>query len=174
MLRYQHIADNEKKLLAMTSLTQQEFEDFVPIFTASFLTYLEDQTIEGYERIGKPYRTYKNSPLPTFEDKLLFILVYLKQHPTQEVQGQLFGMSQSNANKWIHLLHAVLNRALATAGYLPQRIATIVGNESDDEDGDVSDEHPLFFTMVSNAPSIDQAIPTSNGSTIVERKSSIR
>jgi hypothetical protein len=28
------------------------------------------------------------------------------------VQGQLFGMSQSNANKWIHLLHAVLNQAL--------------------------------------------------------------
>ena len=174
MLRYQQIADNEKKILAMTSLTQQEFEDLVPIFTESFLTYLEDQTIEGYERIGKPYRTYKNSPLPTFEDKLLFILVYLKQNPTQEVQGQLFGMSQSNANKWIHLLHAVLNRALATAGYLPQRIATIIDNKSDGEHEVMSDERPLFFTMGSNALSIDQATPMSNGSTIAARKSSIR
>jgi len=56
-------------------------------------------------------------------DKLLFILTYVKQNPIQEVQGQLFGMSQSNANKWIHLLHPVLNRALADQELLPARTA---------------------------------------------------
>jgi Helix-turn-helix of DDE superfamily endonuclease len=56
-------------------------------------------------------------------DKLLFILTYLKQHPIQEVQGQLFRMSQSNANKWIHLLQAVLHRALAQQDLLPARTA---------------------------------------------------
>jgi len=56
-------------------------------------------------------------------DKRLFMLTYLKQHPIQEVQGQLFGMSQSNANKWIHLLHAVLNQALAHQELLPARPA---------------------------------------------------
>jgi hypothetical protein len=55
------------------------------------------------------------------EDKLLFILVYLKQAPTQEVQGSLFGMRQPKANLWIHLLHAVLNRTLAGHGDLPKR-----------------------------------------------------
>ncbi len=59
------------------------------------------------------------------EDKLLFILVYLKQAPTQEVQGSLFGITQSKANTWIHVLHAVLNRALATHGDLPKRNFTI-------------------------------------------------
>ena len=44
-------------------------------------------------------------------DKLLFILTYLKQNPIQELPGQLVGMSQSNANTWIHLLHPVLNQA---------------------------------------------------------------
>ena len=44
-------------------------------------------------------------------DKLLFILTYLKQHPIQELQGQLCGMSQSKANTWIPLLHPVLNQA---------------------------------------------------------------
>jgi hypothetical protein len=43
--------------------------------------------------------------------KLLFILTYLKPNPIQAVQGQLFGMSQSNAGKWIHLRHPVLNQA---------------------------------------------------------------
>jgi Helix-turn-helix of DDE superfamily endonuclease len=56
-------------------------------------------------------------------DKLLFILTYVKQNPIQEVQGQLFGMSPSNANKWIHLLHTVLNRALAPQDLLPARTA---------------------------------------------------
>ena len=60
-------------------------------------------------------------PLPTTADKQLFILTYVKQNPIQEVQGQLFGMSQSNANKWIHLLHAVLNQALAPQELLPAR-----------------------------------------------------
>jgi Helix-turn-helix of DDE superfamily endonuclease len=51
------------------------------------------------------------------------MLTYVKQHPIQEVQGQLFGMSQSNANNWIHLLHAVLNQVLAGQELLPARTA---------------------------------------------------
>jgi hypothetical protein len=121
MLRYHEIAQNERKVLALTGLTPTEFADLVPIFTTSFQAYLQDQTLEGYERIGRAYVPYRNSPLPTMEDKLLFILVYLKQAPTQEVQGSLFGITQSKANSWIHVLHAVLNRALATHGDLPER-----------------------------------------------------
>jgi hypothetical protein len=92
------------------------------------------------------------------EDKLLFILVYLKQAPTQEVQGSLFGMRQSKANMWIHLLHPVLNRALAQTGDIPQRDILIaladVSSSTNDEGargsgtsslsgGDT--EHPLPF-----------------------------
>jgi hypothetical protein len=50
-------------------------------------------------------------------------LTYLKQNPIQEVQGQLFGTSQSHAHTWIHLLHAVLNQALAHQELLPARNA---------------------------------------------------
>jgi hypothetical protein len=46
----------------------------------------------------------------------------LQQNPLQEVQGQLFGMSQSHANKWIHLLHPVLNGALAHQDLLPESL----------------------------------------------------
>jgi hypothetical protein len=47
---------------------------------------------------------YKNCPLPTPEDRLLFILAYLKTYALQVVQGRLFGMGQSKANQWIHVL----------------------------------------------------------------------
>ncbi len=121
MLRYHDIANDERRVLALTSLTPLEFSELVPRFTTSFYEYLDEQTIEGYERVGRRYVPYRNSTLPTMEDKLLFILVYLKQAPTQEVQGSLFGMRQSKANMWIHLLHAVLNRALAQTGDSPRR-----------------------------------------------------
>ncbi|WP_225913759.1 helix-turn-helix domain-containing protein [Leptolyngbya ohadii] len=35
-------------------------------------------------------------------DKLLFILVYFRLYPTQEVQGFLFGIGQPQAHEWVH------------------------------------------------------------------------
>jgi hypothetical protein len=121
MLRYHEISNDERRVLSLTSLTPKEFADLVPLFTMSFYEYLEEQTVEGYERIGRRYVPYRNSTLPTMEDKLLFILVYLKQAPTQEMQASLFGMRQPKANMWIHLLHPVLNHALKQHGDLPNR-----------------------------------------------------
>ena len=165
MLRYHEIAHDERKVLALTSLTPSEFADLVPIFTRRFYAYLDDQTIDGYERVGRAYVPYRNSTLPTMEDKLLFILVYLKQSPTQEVQGSLFGMRQSKANMWIHLLHVVLNRALAQQVDLPKRDVLIAladtttipaGTEATDTDGngtsaeDARHSAPFLSTMGQN------------------------
>jgi hypothetical protein len=121
MLRYQDIASKAKDLLAMTGYTKQEFIALLPQFQKSYDEHLHSYTIEGYERVGQIPKSYHNSPLPTMEDKLLFILVYLKQNPTQTLQGYLFGMSQTNVNKWFHVLHTVLNHALAAHGALPRR-----------------------------------------------------
>ncbi len=146
MLRYQDIASKEKDLLAMTGYTQQEFTALLPQFQASYDDYLTRYTIEGYERVGQIPKPYHNSPLPTIEDKLLFILVSLKQNPTQTLQGYLFGMSQTNVNKWFHLLHTVLNNALAAANALPQREMIIeVANDTsmplDDDTKGSGDAH---------------------------------
>jgi hypothetical protein len=107
----------------MTGLTEQEFTVLRPPFEDAFAAYLQDRTSDGQPRTSRRYSPYDHCPLPTIADKRLFILTYMKQHPIQEVQGQLFGMSQSNAKKWIHLLHAVLNRALAQQELLPARNA---------------------------------------------------
>lgn len=55
------------------------------------------------------------------EDKLLFILVYQKAYPLQELLGSLFGLSQSQANRWVHRLLPILVRALDRLGFLPER-----------------------------------------------------
>jgi hypothetical protein len=75
------------------------------------MAYWRDRTGDGQPRASRRYRASDHCPLTTIADKLLCILTYSKHNPIQEVQGQLLGMSQSNANTWIHLLHAVLNQA---------------------------------------------------------------
>ena len=164
MLRYAKIVHQEDKVRVLTGLNPAEFADLVPAFQAAFEAAMQQQTIEGYERANRRYTPYKNSPLPTFEDKLLFILVHLKQNPTQEVQGQLFGISQSNANKWIHLLHPILNTALKDLGVCPARIAVIGDVDDADETtaaddgmdqeaapGSESAEHAPLFSMMARS-----------------------
>src|SRR5713226_8989446 len=45
-----------------------------------------------------------NCPLPTPEERLLFMLVYLKTYALQVVQGRLFSMGQRKTNQWMHVL----------------------------------------------------------------------
>src|ERR671924_940923 len=101
-------------------------------------------------------------PLPTMADKLLFILSYVKHNPIQELQGQLFGMSQSNANNWIHLLHPVLNQALADQDLLPARTAAEFAAMFKTRTTDGRSTTPLLGMMVLNVRSTARPIPKSN------------
>ena len=56
----------------------------------------------------------------------MFILVYQKPHPLQTMQALHFGLSQPQANAWIHRLLPVLQRALQTLGMRPERDASHV------------------------------------------------
>src|SRR5262245_13179819 len=75
----------------------------------------------GNPRIARQFSVYKNYPLPTPEDRLLFILAYVKTYSLPVVHGRLFGMGQSKANQWIHVLLPVLLAALRTLGDAPAR-----------------------------------------------------
>jgi Helix-turn-helix of DDE superfamily endonuclease len=152
LLRYQDIAHSETSLLVLTSLTPTEFRAFVPAFETCFLEKMCTNSIDGLPRENRRYVSYKNSPLPTIEDKLLFIIVHMKQNLTQEVQGRLFGMRQSVANKWLQLLRPVLQCALQHVEALPSRNATILP----DPDTASSDSPPFFTMMVLNVRSNDR------------------
>jgi hypothetical protein len=123
---------------------------------------MHDRTIDGQRRTSRRYSTYDTCPLPTLADKRLFMLTYVKQHPIQEVQGQLFGMSQSNANKWIHVLHPVLNQALADQELLPARTAEEFAAMFEMHTADGSSTTPLFGMMALNVRSTARPIPKSN------------
>ena len=107
----------------MTGYTVEEFEALLPHFRVEFEKHVAVYRLDGKKRTKRRYSEYKNSPLPSVEDKLLFILIYLKQGSLQEAHASLFEIHQPDANKWIHLLHSLLNRALAALGELPAREA---------------------------------------------------
>ena len=158
----------------MTGLTEPEFTALLPHFEHALAAYLQDRTIDGQPRTSRRYSTYDNCPLPTTADKQLFILTYLKQNPIQEVQGQLFGMSQSNANKWIHLLHSVLNQALAHQDLLPARNANDLAVMLAAKRTEGVPVSPLFGMMVLSDRSTVQPIPRTNRTTTAARRSAIR
>ena len=103
MLRYRDIPTHTTDLLDLTSLTVDEFTALVPPFEAAFLDTMAEWTLHGRRRQSRRYTTYKNGPLPPPEDRLLCILVYLKQNPSQRLHGRLFGLRQSKATQWIHV-----------------------------------------------------------------------
>ena len=174
MPSYEDITQRAGSLQAMTGLTQQEFEALLPHFEHALAAYLQDHTIDGQPRTSRRYSSYDNCPLPTIADKLLFILTYLKQNPIQEVQGQLFGMSQSNANKWIHLLHSVLNQALADQELLPARTAAEFAQMFETHATDGRSTTPLFGMMALNVRSTARPIPKSNKNITAARRSITR
>ena len=55
-------------------------------------------------------------------DQLVFILLYVKQYPTQDLQALLFGKTQSWACDWVHRLMPLLKTALGHDCHLPSRV----------------------------------------------------
>src|SRR5215216_4814369 len=123
-LRFTDLQTRPLEVLDLTSLTLDEFRRLVPPFEAAFQAHMARWRFNGQPRTARRYTTYKNCTLPTPEDRLLFILVYLKTYALQVVQGRLFGMGQSKAHQWIHALLVVLRAMLRTLGDAPARSLT--------------------------------------------------
>ena len=123
-VRFTDVQARPSEFLDLTSLTLEEFQILVPPFEAAFHAHLAAWRLDGKPRITRRFTVYKNCPLPTPEDRLFFMLVYLKTYALQVVHGRLFGMGQSKANQWIHVLLPVLLAALCTLGDAPARSLT--------------------------------------------------
>jgi len=112
------------EFLDFTSVTLDEFQQLVPPFETAFQCHMAVWRMDGKPRTARRFTVYKNCPLPTPEDRLLFILTYVKTYALQVVQGRLFGMVQGKANQWIHVLLPVLLAALRALGDAPARSLT--------------------------------------------------
>src|SRR5215211_7496109 len=123
-IRFTDLQARPTEFLDFTSLTLDEFQQLVPPFEAAFQAHMVAWRLDGKLRTARQFSVYKNCPLPTPEERLFFILTYLKTYSLQVVQGRLFGMGQSKANQWIHVLLPALLAALRTLGDAPARSLT--------------------------------------------------
>ena len=123
-IRFTDVQARPTEFLDFTSLTLDEFQQLVPPFEAAYQAHLAAWRLDGKPRAARRFTVYKNCPLPTPEDRLFFILTYLKTYALQVVHGRLFSMGQSKANQWIHVLVPALLAALRTLGDAPARSLT--------------------------------------------------
>ena len=123
-LRFTELQSRPMEFLDFTSVTLDEFQQLVPPFEAAFQARMAVWRLDGQPRTARRFTVYQTCPLPTPEDRLLFILAYVKTYSLQVVQGRLFSMGQSKANQWIHVLLPVLLAALRALGAAPARSLT--------------------------------------------------
>ena len=121
MLEYQRLKTDRRQVLALTGLTHKEFVARHEAFcVASATVYPGDQTAAGRTRKRRSGGGRKGQ-VGTTEQQLVFSLVYLKTYPRQALVGELFGLSQSCANRGWQRLRPMVKQALDDLGVLPSR-----------------------------------------------------
>src|SRR5690349_7260889 len=120
-VRFADVQSRPAEFLNLTSLTLEEFQVLVAPFEAVFQDHMAAWRLDGKPRTARRFTVYRTCPLATPQDRLFFVLTYLKTCAVQVVQGRLFGMGQSKANPWIHVLLPALLAALRTLGDAPAR-----------------------------------------------------
>jgi hypothetical protein len=76
-VRFLDVQARPTEFLDFTSLTLDEFQQLLPPFEAAFQAHMATWCLDGTPRTARQFAVYKNCPLPTPEDRLFFILVYL-------------------------------------------------------------------------------------------------
>ncbi len=103
--------------LALTGLSVAEFNALIPQFAQVYLEYrytsrTDRQRAIGAGRIGQ---------LRSIEEKLLFILFYLKGYPTYDVLAFVANFHRTRACQWCLRLFPLLEKTLGRKLVLPER-----------------------------------------------------
>jgi hypothetical protein len=164
-IRFADLQSRPTEFLDFTSLTLEEFQPLVPPFEAAFQAHMALWRLDGKPRTARQFAVYKNCPLPTPEDRLFFVLTYLKTYSLQVVQGRLFGMGQSKANQWIHVLLPALLAALRALGDAPTRSLTALAQRLGVSETDAAtvvvplEEEPVSSAAVSTGGPASPLLP---------------
>jgi len=115
LFSYKSIKQDQAVFLSLTSLTVEEFDELCSSFAKTW-NECTSQHEKDPRNGGRPY------VLDVMEDRLLFILFYLKTYPLQTVLAYSFEISQSEANLLVHQLSFVLKMTLRKEGFTPPRM----------------------------------------------------
>ena len=119
-MKYQEWKNKQNRFIAMTGCNEAVFDKLLPYFAEAHDEYLAKYHLNGSRRSGyRQYAMYKNAPLPCMEERLAFILSYLKLNPLQEQHADLFGIEQNQCYEFVHGFRVILDKALSSADCMP-------------------------------------------------------
>jgi hypothetical protein len=156
-VRFTDVQVRPTEFLDLTSLTLDELQQLIPPFEAAFQAHMAAWRLDGKPRTARQCSVDKNGPLPTPEDRLFFLLTSLKTSALHVVQGRLFGMGQSKANQWIHMLLPALLAALRALGDAPARSLTALAQRLGVSEADAA----TVVVPLEEAPAPLAAVPAS-------------
>lgn len=121
-MNIQSALKNTRLCLALTGLTPIEFGDLVPLFAP---VYLEAKIKANPNRTRK-FGGGSIGRLKTIEERLFYVLLYLKTYPTFDVASFFLGVNRSNSCRLVQFLLPVLETTLKRRLVLPVRKITSV------------------------------------------------
>src|SRR5207302_9431532 len=79
-VRFPELQSRPMEFLDFASVTLDEFQQLVPPFEAAFQARMAAWRMDGKPRTARRFTVDTNCPLPTPEDRLLFVLTSLKTY----------------------------------------------------------------------------------------------
>lgn len=119
LLNKKGLLKNPRMCQSIFGVSKAEIERLLPMFSQCLITYRYQLTPKRRRKVGGG----RKGDLPTAEDKLLYILMYLKIYPTYDVLALLSNHQRSKCGDSVQFLLPVLEMALGRELVLPKRKA---------------------------------------------------
>jgi len=123
MLNINRALGDDRLIKALTGFSASEFNELSESFGEEFQNEAQVRYETGVE-LGTRERKPGGGRIGNLEDyaaKLFFTLFYFKCYPTFDTLGFIFDLDKSNANRNIHKLTPILEKALGREMVLPER-----------------------------------------------------
>lgn len=117
MINTKQIFSQSRVTMATLGVSMEEFKRLLPVFSQCLVDYRIKITPHRKRRVGGG----KKGDLPTVEDKLLYILLYLKLYPTYDAMSVLTDHCRSKCGDSVKFLLPVLEMTLGRKLALPKR-----------------------------------------------------
>lgn len=102
---------------ALTGLSVREFTNLTADFSWNYQEFEAKRKKARKRKLGGG----RDSKIETIEEKLFYILWYMKNYPTFDAASFLVGFARGNACTWMHLLLPILEQTMRRKLILPQR-----------------------------------------------------
>jgi hypothetical protein len=117
MFKLERAKKTDRIMKALTGMTISEFESLVITFSLVLLKHQATRKRKRQRAVGGG----RHHTLANAEERLFFILFYVKCYPTMDLAGFFFGVDKSQIQRWVKELLTLLEEALGREMVLPAR-----------------------------------------------------